>query len=197
MQIEPKKLIKDLLGVENEIWSRVAEVRATRKFVSELNPSSLNVLEVSGLRWQNFGFKTYKSTSYPDYDLCETPLAERFDLIIVEHVFEHLLWPYRAARNVYEMLNEGGYLVISTPFLVRIHTEFADCTRWTETGIKYFLAECGFPLENTITGSWGNRACVKANFNKWPTHRGILQPMLNELKFPITVWAMTQKPKSN
>ncbi|MBR8826380.1 MAG: methyltransferase domain-containing protein [Gomphosphaeria aponina SAG 52.96 = DSM 107014] len=197
MQIKPKQFIKKNLGIEDQLWLRVVETKTTRKLIGELSPAGLNCLEISGNRWKDFGFKTYKSTAYPDYDVCEAPLTERYDVIIAEHVFEHLLWPYRAGKNVYEMLNEGGYLLISTPFLVRLHTAYADCSRWSETGLKYFLAECGFPLENTSTGSWGNRACIKANFLKWVKHRGVLHSMVNEPNFPIVVWALTKKHHAN
>ena len=64
---------------------------------------------------------------------------ESFDLIIAEQVFEHLKWPYRAAKNVYRMLRPGGSFLITTPFLVRCHEMPDDCTRWTDTELKNFL----------------------------------------------------------
>ena len=45
-----------------------------------------------------------------------------------------------------------------------LHGYPIDCSRWTELGLKHFLAECGFPIEDFKTGSWGNRASVKASF---------------------------------
>ncbi len=191
-----KKSIKKLLRIEDEIWSRAVELRETRKLVSDLGVTNLNTLEISAERWKDFGFKSYQSTSYPDHDICESALDERFDLIIAEHVFEHLLWPYRAGRNIYQMLEEGGHFLVSTPFLVKIHegTDHSDCSRWTETGMKYFLAECGFPLENIKMCSWGNRACVKANLESWVIHKGpLFQSMVNEPNFPIVVWAIAKK----
>ena len=58
--------------------------------------------------------------------------------------------------------------------------------------MKYFLAECGFDLERIQTASWGNRACIKANFNKW-ARRGWFGSLHNEPDFPVTVWALAQK----
>jgi len=161
--------------------------------------TNLNTLEISAERWKDFGFKSYQSTSYQEYDICESVLDERFDLIVAEHVFEHLLRPYHAGRNIYQMLEEGGHFLISTPFLVKIHqghegVDDSDYTRWTKTGMKYFLAECGFPLENIKTWSWGNRACIKANFESWVMHKGpLFQSMVNEPEFPIVVWAIAKK----
>ena len=118
---------------------------------------------------------------------------QTFDLVIADQVFEHLLWPYRAGRNIYKMVRSDGYVLLSVPFLVRIHG-VVDCTRWTETGLKYFLAECGFPLEAIRTGSWGNRTCVKANLrNKWVRYRKYIHSLHNEPRYPYVVWALAAK----
>jgi hypothetical protein len=69
------------------------------------------------------------------------------------------------------MLNPGGYFLVTTPFLVKIHNAPVDCSRWTETGLKYFLAECGFDLDTIQTASWGNRVCVKTNLFRWWEYR--------------------------
>lgn len=94
------------------------------------------------------------------------------------------------------MLKPGGYFLVTTPFLIKVHPVPHDCTRWTETGIKYFLHEGGFPMEDTVTGSWGNRACVKANFKRW-ARRGWFGSLKNEPDFPVSVWALARKPQVN
>jgi hypothetical protein len=75
------------------------------------------------------------------------------------------------------MLAPGCHFLITTPFLIRRHDIPVDCSRWTELGMKHFLAECGFPIETIRTGSWGSRSCVKANFKP---------------NFPVSVWALAQ-----
>lgn len=163
------------------------------EMVEGLSPQELRALEISGNYFQKANFKVYKAVHYPEYDICTSSLPEAFDLIIAEQVFEHLLWPYRAGKNVYEMLEPAGHFLISTPFLVRIHNYPTDCTRWTETGLKYFLAECGFPIERIRTFSWGNRTCIQANFTEWARYRRRIHPLSNEPNFPYHVWALAQK----
>lgn len=181
-------------GRQNVQWLRVVMNQEIRKLINNLQLDKLKVLEISGSLGRTFkGFKDYKWVDYPEYDICESPLKETFDLIIAEQVFEHLLWPYRAGVNVYQMLNPGGYFLITTPFLIALHNNPVDCTRWTETGLKYFLAECGFPLTKIKTGSWGNRACVKANLEKFVSYRSRIHSLRNEYRFPISVWALAQK----
>src|SRR5450631_2951219 len=90
--------LRGLLGFEETIWTRKMSDEAVRALVSALHPSTLNVLEISGSVWKDYGFKAYRSASYPAFDICEAPLPQTFDLVIAEHVFEHLLWPGRAGR---------------------------------------------------------------------------------------------------
>ncbi|NJM60946.1 MAG: hypothetical protein HC849_13210 [Oscillatoriales cyanobacterium RU_3_3] len=96
-------------------------------------------------------------------------------------------------KNIYQMLDRNGYFLITIPFLIRIHDYPADCSRWTETGIKYLLAECGFNLERIQTGSWGNRACIVANFSRWEYYNPAIHSLANEPDFPLVVWALAQK----
>ena len=181
------------LGAGEEQWARVVMNRETRALIRGLHPSGLDTLEISGTAWgEAESFKSYRSVHYPEFDICSARLDDTFDLIIAEQVFEHVLWPYRAGRNVHAMLNPGGYFLVTTPFLIRIHN-MPDCTRWTETGMRHFLAECGFDFDRIRTGSWGNRACVRANFNRWIGYRPALHSLRNEPAFPITVWAIAQK----
>jgi hypothetical protein len=181
------------VGSTEEHWARVVMNRETQDLISSLSPGSLETLEISGRSWERMTFKGYKSVHYPDFDICGASLEETFDLIIAEQVFEHLLWPYRAGKNVYKMLNPDGHFLVTTPFLMLVHDSPADCSRWTETGIKCLLAECGFSMERIRTGSWGNRACVQANFSDWKFYRPWFHSLKNEPAFPVVVWALAQK----
>ncbi|NEO75439.1 MAG: class I SAM-dependent methyltransferase [Moorea sp. SIO4G3] len=173
-------------------WSRVIMNQETAKLLEALPYPEWRALEISGHTWRDFGFREYHTISYPEYDICSNSLAESFDLIIAEQVFEHLLYPYRACRNVISMLSPGGYFLISVPFLVKVHNYPIDCTRWTETGLKYFLHECGFPLETIQTGSWGNRECIIANFSQWIPYNPQVHSLENEPDFPYHVWALAR-----
>lgn len=177
-----------------EHWCRVVMNRETDRLVDDLGPDTLRVLEISGRAWEGRKpFKTYRFADYPDYDVCAAALDERFDLVIAEQVFEHLLWPYRAGRHIHEMLEPGGHVLITTPFLIKKHDAPVDCSRWTETGLKYLLAECGFPLESVRTGSWGNRACIQSNWRRWTVHRPLLHSLENEPEYPMVVWGLARK----
>jgi SAM-dependent methyltransferase len=174
-------------------WARTIMYDKCIAMLEELNPNTLDVLEISSSHvWKQLGFKSYTETKYPEFDICKDKLERQFDLIIADQVFEHLLWPYQAAKNIHLMLKPGGYLFITTPFLIKIHDAPYDCTRWTETGMRYFLNECGFHLSSIRTSSWGNRACIKANLNRW-VNRSRFRSLKNEPNFPVVVWTFARK----
>ena len=177
-------------------WSRVVMVEATQTLVKALPYSEFRALEISGTHWEDFGFMSYESANFPMFDVCKGSLPRTFNIILADQVLEHVLWPYRAGKNIYEMLEPGGYFLVTTPFLVKIHNDPTDCTRWTEVGLKYFLAECGFPLDGTKTGSWGNRECVIENFSRWIPYRPGVHSLKNDTDFPYHVWALARKPLS-
>jgi len=182
------------IGYDTTDWLRVVMYRECFAFIDSLGPEQLDVLEVSGgPQWRRrFTFRSYTATEYPAYDICAEQLPQRFDLIIADQVFEHLPWPYRAGRNALAMLKHGGYLIVTAPFLVRVHQSPIDCCRWTETGLSYLLQECGFAEASIQTGSWGNRACLKANLTHW-RKRGFFGSLANEPNFPVAVWAFAQR----
>jgi SAM-dependent methyltransferase len=181
------------VGYDTTDWMRIIMYRSCFELVRSLGPQRLDVLEISaGPQWvREFTFRSYTGTDYPGFDICSQTLLERFDLIIADQVFEHLKWPYRAARNVLTMLRPGGHLLITVPFLVRIHKSPTDCSRWTEEGLSYFLQECGFLESGISTDSWGNRACLKANLTAW-RKRGLFGSLANERDFPLVVWAFAK-----
>lgn len=168
--------------------------RETRRLVDELpEVGGMQILEISGRRWQNYLFGSYQSVHFPEFDVCNEVLEDNFDLIIAEQVFEHLPYPYRAGRNVHAMLKSGGRLLITTPCLVRLHPHPYDCTRWTPVGMRFFLEECGFPQAQVRSWGWGNRECLVGNLEKWAEYRAVLHSLENDPALPLTVWAIAQK----
>ncbi|EGJ09804.1 MULTISPECIES: class I SAM-dependent methyltransferase [Rubrivivax] len=183
----------DALGYDHRHWTRPVMYERCAELLRALRPADLDALEISaGKFFQTLGFRSYTEANYPAFDICKDVMDRQFDVVIADQVWEHLLWPYRATRNVHAMLKPGGHFLVTTPFLIRVHAIPHDCTRWTETGMRHFLAECGFPEDGIVTGSWGNRACVKANFTKW-ARRGWFGSLRNEPDFPVVVWALARK----
>jgi SAM-dependent methyltransferase len=185
------------LGRWNPHWLRVVMNLETERFLDSIHSERLDVLEVSGDDWSGRRFGSYTRSRYPEFDVCAGPLAlERWDVVIIEQVLEHVLEPERAIVNAYAMLRPGGWLVVTTPFLVRVHRDATgyDCSRWTETGMAQLLTRSGFLAENIRTGSWGNRSCVIANLDHWVTYKPLWHSLENDPRYPLQVWAFAMKP---
>jgi len=181
-------------GVKDSQWARIVMNEETESFVRALNYLAFDVLEISGERWKNFGFKSYKSTSYPAYDFCGNPLeCGHYDLVVAEQVLEHVCDPGRAIQNAYSMLRDGGWLLVTTPFLIKLHQKGQDYWRWAEEGLKMLIVKNGFPEDKVITNSWGNRACVRANLYDFALWIPWFDSLENEKAFPVVIWALAQK----
>lgn len=190
------KYIESFFFPQGIQWCRVVMDKETDLLVKDLPYKLFSALEVSGDKWKNFGFKAYQNLSYPTFDICSMRTEEKFDIIIAEQVFEHLSWPYRAGKNVYEMLKDDGYFLVTTPFLIRIHNFPLDCSRWTPVGMKYFLAECGFEFDSIVVGNWGNRACLEANLKEWRLYNPNYHSLKNDEELPLVVWALARKTRN-
>lgn len=191
------KTVLSAIGYDTTDWVRVVMYQRAFAFLRDLNAEQLDALEISaGLQWrQAVRFHSFTGTRYPGFDICSDTLPRQYDVIIADQVFEHLQWPARAARNVYTMLKPGGWFIIATPFLLRVHASPIDCSRWTQEGLSFLLQEAGFEAECIRTDQWGNRACLKANLVKW-RKRGFFGSLKNEPNYPVMVWAFAQKAPS-
>ena len=198
-------LLRKWLNPDQEAvqWIRVVMNREIRAFIGSLDCAHLDALEISGTGAEGrYNFRSYRSVQFPAYDVCAGPLPEQFDLIIAEQVFEHILRPDVAAKNVLSMLRPGGVFVISTPFLLKVHGFPDDLYRWTEHGMRQLLETAGFSVLST--GSWGNRdyfACPDEEIAdmtadlSWTTYDPEIHTLENEPQFPIVVWAFAKKPQ--
>jgi SAM-dependent methyltransferase len=145
---------------KSDVWIRHVLDETTQKLVSERNPEALDVCEISGDVWSDmFPFKSYCHKDYPEFDVCKDAFDKPYGLIIAEQVFEHIRYPWRAAKNIFDGLRPGGYALITTPFIFHIHPTPLDCWRWTPQGMGFMLEDAGFSPSLITTGGWGNYEC--------------------------------------
>lgn len=193
-----RKAILAALGYDMTSWSRVVYYRECFDFLRGIKPETLDALEISGGdNWRSvIPFRSFTEAHYPDYDVCSGPLpgGKQFDVVIADQVWPHVLWPYRATRNVLEMLRPGGTFVCTVSFLIQ-RNNFCDCTRWTDTGLKHLMIEAGFPEDGILlSGSWGNRDAAIASLKRLGVKRGWFGSLENDPRYPLSSWVVARKP---
>ena len=187
-----KYLLQKVSGYDPEQWIRVVYSQEWQRFFASQPLQSLSVLEISPGPLpvlEQSRVAHYRAVYFPEFDITQHVLPEKFDIIIAEHVFEHLRHPYKAARNVHKMLQDDGVFLIVTPFMIKIHSHPQDYTRWTPDGLRAFLEDCDFAAE---VHAWGNRKAVAGNFARWREY-GWRRDLRNEADFPASVWAYARK----
>ena len=186
-----EKLLR-LVGYDKTHITRTVAYREVDSFLDRLGTPALDALEISaGWKWRGRAWGSFTEMNWPEHDICTDQLDRQFDVIIADNVFEHLKYPYRAARHVRAMLKPGGYFINITPFMIRHHPIPMDCSRWTQDGMRYFLEEAGFDPQKVITGGWGNAAAVRANMRRW-ARTGWRRRLPNDPNFPVTIWAIAE-----
>lgn len=175
-------------------WLRETMNRDLDAFFTSLPPSVTDVIEVSGDLRGGLPWMSYQSLCYPEFDICApvVPAAEA-DLVICEQVLEHVRDPHLAVRNLAGLVRPGGLVLVSTPFLVRLHDHPEDHWRFTPSGMRLLLEGGGLDVE--WVRSWGNRRCVSANLRRWAAYHP-WRSLRNENDVPLVVWALARQPSA-
>ena len=133
------------------------------------NRDSLNILIVGGgtigSGMNNFikqhsnnitSFDVYES-EYVDLiaDAHSIPFKDSiFDLVIIQAVLEHVMYPNKVADECYRVTNSNGYIYAETPFLQHVHEGAYDFTRFTLMG-KKVLFEKFYEINSGYIGGLG------------------------------------------
>ncbi len=177
-----------------EQWQRAILNAAVSRHIDSLGPAQLSAAEISGDAQAGKPWRRFTSLNFPDFDLC-APLAdhERYDVVICEQVIEHVTDPFKAAENLRDLCAPGGHVIVSTPFLIRVHElpmfAMGDYWRFTPRGLRTLLERAGLTVDRV--DAWGNRRCVTGNFDVWPSYRR-WHSLRNEPDLPVQVWAFAR-----
>jgi SAM-dependent methyltransferase len=182
-----------------EHWVRIVMNQAIESFLTGLGPGELSAIEISGRGREPLGWRSFRSTEYPAFDLLHPTQIGTYDVVLCEQVLEHVPDPWKAMRTLFELCNPGGHVVVGTPFMLRLHREPMDYWRFSPDGLREMATAAGF--ESITLGSWGNGWCTFANRRRWvvyrPMHRMLQRWALrDEPDNPQVVWLFGQRPLS-
>jgi SAM-dependent methyltransferase len=90
---------------------------------------------------------------YPEIDLAvdlikECPFKDgSFDLVVLANVIEHV-YDYRALmERVAKLLKPGGRVLVTVPFLLKVHQEPVDYHRYTRYALAQLAGDLGLEVE--------------------------------------------------
>lgn len=155
-----------------------------------LTTGGASAVEISGRKRAGLPWASYTSLEYPEFDLCEpAPITTTYDVVICEQVLEHVVDPWRAARTLRALAGDHGTVIVSTPFLIRVHEVPADYWRFTEDGLRVLLEAADLTVDHV--DSWGNAWAVMRNLRLWRPSRW-WHRRRNDPRFPLVVWAIAR-----
>ena len=165
--------------------------RRVEETIQNFNYENFNALEISGEGWKDFGFKSYTNYYFPEVDICDNEFNtdKKYDIVILEQVLEHVIDPSQALLNIKKILNTGGLLLITTPFLIKIHGYPYDYWRWTPQGLKILVEKFNFDIIEL--GSWGNKECATVYLSTFKKFREG-DDLQNDPELPLVVWCIAK-----
>lgn len=114
------------------------------------------VIEEHARRYESIDWKKRFDDQTYQGDVQSMPQVEssRYDTVVCSEVLEHLPRPADALREIHRVLKPGGRIIVSVPYLSRLHEEPHDFYRYTRHGLTHLLEAAGFTvLELDRTGS--------------------------------------------
>jgi SAM-dependent methyltransferase len=77
-----------------------------------------------------------------------------YDTILCSEVLEHVAHPWSGLREIHRVLRPEGVLVLTVPFLARLHEEPNDYFRYTEHALRAMLTDADFQVADiAVIGS--------------------------------------------
>ena len=118
-------------------------------------PSSVSGIDISQKALE-LCKKIIPSGSFYKLDITSEKLEEKFDLIVSADVIEHLNNDQAAIRNISEMLNPGGRLIISTLLgeMRAVERQVGHLRNYNKKDLLDKITNTGLEIEQVTTWGW-------------------------------------------
>lgn len=120
----------------------------------------------------------------PMEDVGKAMAYKKFDTIFCVSVLEHIPNVFSASKNITSLLNPGGAIYISVPFVFRYHGYPGDLWRFTPEAVKCLFSEIDFKdFQNSSVSTLEQGDCMPlSGGNIKKLNRFIFRPKSREEK---------------
>lgn len=159
-------MIESFIQITPTLYSKKRAIQVANIFLKEINNLSRDKITVLSIGNGVGGLIFTELKNNPRFILIETdvyispnrmfvsdvqqiPLESlSVDVILVEGVLEHVIDSYKAVSEMHRVLRDNGLMLSTTPFIMGVHMEVADYSRFTRLGLlklfqKFQPIECG------------------------------------------------------
>lgn len=163
--------------IDNFIKQSISLIPFDGGSVLEVGPSTVHS-NFSNTKFNIASFDidpTVTATYHGDITVFNPEISDdSFDIVILSEVLEHTVNPFSAIEEVYRMLKDGGYVIVTVPLNARIHGPIPDCWRFTEFGLqvlfrnfdKIYFAKLDTPDRNLFPLHYGALFIKNKNLKK-------------------------------
>ena len=130
--------------------------------VKTLNTTHLNDPELEFITADKINEYPYMYKNNIENDLHKFINREKCDFFLFNQTIEHLYNPFIAIKNIYDNLNDNGYVFTSVPTNVIPHDTPFHFANWTPMGLAMLFKSAGFEIKEI--GQWGNKNYIHNAF---------------------------------
>lgn len=132
---------RDLESALAPLRGRVLDIGCADKRLASRLSVACNYI---GLDYPDTAVGMYRTRPDVFADACRLPFANAcMQAVILKDVLEHVRGPQQALAEIGRVLCDGGTLVLWMPFMYPIHDAPHDFQRYTEHGLRAYLAAHG------------------------------------------------------
>lgn len=186
---------------DNRDFPRVLCVLDFIEWVKKYNIENIDKLAITCTSDPELEFITSTSVKlleYPEYDLhtFSKKIDEKFDFFIFNQTLEHLYNPFLALQNIYNVINDNGYVFTSVPTLNIPHLMPFHYNGFTPAGLGMLFKSAGFEILEI--GQWGNLDYIQKLWSShtWPDYNNLKNrngQISNEEQNVCQCWILAKK----
>jgi SAM-dependent methyltransferase len=160
--------------------------------IKTLNITCTGDPELEFINAEKINVYSYLYETNTENDLHKLANKEKCDFFLFNQTIEHLYNPLLAVKNIYNNLNDNGYVFTSVPTVVIPHDTPFHFANWTPMGLAMLFSSAGFEIKEI--GYWGNINYIHNAYGKVHDFPDVFKcGSHNEETNPCGCWILAQK----